>query len=142
MRATVSVVVYPTWSNPPALIGDTVSPDGNNSPAIAPHTGAPALTVPMATTMPVGDAEVCGRPLPSEWKERGASRLLAVDVLCCHGFFLPSKAATAIRGLGAIRNRGAGLHGPLGGLDLQWVKGLHVRMRRAAGGPAAAGAPL
>ena len=43
----VSVVVYPTWSNPPALIGDTVSPDGNNSPAIAPHTGAPALTVPM-----------------------------------------------------------------------------------------------
>jgi hypothetical protein len=43
----VSVVAYPTWSNPPALVGDTTTPDGNNSPAVAPHTGAPALTVPM-----------------------------------------------------------------------------------------------
>jgi hypothetical protein len=29
------------------LIGDLFSPDGNNSPCIAPHTGSPALTVPM-----------------------------------------------------------------------------------------------
>lgn len=46
-NAGVDVVAYPTWSNPPRLIGDTTSPDGNNSPTIAPHTGAPAITVPM-----------------------------------------------------------------------------------------------
>lgn len=46
-NAEVDVVIYPTWSNPPRLIGDTVSADGNNSPTIAPHTGAPAITVPM-----------------------------------------------------------------------------------------------
>ncbi len=49
-RQDVDVVVYPTWSNPPRLIGDIGSPDGNNSPSIAPHTGSPALTVPMGYT--------------------------------------------------------------------------------------------
>ncbi|CAL8462935.1 g2469 [Coccomyxa elongata] len=49
-NAEVDVVAFPTWSNPPRLIGDTVSPDGNNSPTIAPHTGAPAITVPMGFT--------------------------------------------------------------------------------------------
>lgn len=49
-NAEVDVVAFPTWSNPPRLIGDTASPDGNNSPTIAPHTGAPAITVPMGFT--------------------------------------------------------------------------------------------
>jgi len=48
--AEVDVVVYPSWSNPPRLIGDLGSPHGNNSPIIAPHTGQPALTVPMGFT--------------------------------------------------------------------------------------------
>ncbi len=43
----VDAVIYPSWSNPPRLIGDLESPHGNNSPVIAPHTGQPALTVPM-----------------------------------------------------------------------------------------------
>lgn len=46
-KGGIDVVAYPTWGNVPRLIGDTQTPDGNNSPCIAPHTGAPALTVPM-----------------------------------------------------------------------------------------------
>jgi len=42
--------VYPSWSNPPRKIGDLTSPHGNNSPVIAPHTGQPAITVPMGFT--------------------------------------------------------------------------------------------
>ena len=48
--AEVDVVVYPSWSNPPRLIGDLGSPHGNNSPIIAPHTGQPAMAVPMGFT--------------------------------------------------------------------------------------------
>ncbi|MGM0633229.1 MAG: amidase [Pseudomonadota bacterium] len=43
----VDAVVYPTWSHPPRRIGDTSSPTGDNSQHIAPHTGLPAITVPM-----------------------------------------------------------------------------------------------
>jgi Asp-tRNA(Asn)/Glu-tRNA(Gln) amidotransferase A subunit family amidase len=46
----VDVVVYPSWSNPPRLVDDLGSPHGNNSPIIAPHTGQPAMTVPMGFT--------------------------------------------------------------------------------------------
>jgi len=48
--AEVDVVVYPSWSNPPRLVGDLGSPHGNNSPIVAPHTGQPAMTVPMGFT--------------------------------------------------------------------------------------------
>jgi Asp-tRNA(Asn)/Glu-tRNA(Gln) amidotransferase A subunit family amidase len=43
----VDALVYPTWNNPPRLVGDLVSPHGNNSPILSPPTGFPALTVPM-----------------------------------------------------------------------------------------------
>lgn len=46
----VDAIVYPTWTNPPRLLGDLESPHGNNSPVIAPHTGQPAITVPMGFT--------------------------------------------------------------------------------------------
>ena len=36
----LGALIYPTWSNPPRKIGDSESPDGNNSPVIAPHSGA------------------------------------------------------------------------------------------------------
>jgi amidase len=42
--------VYPTWSNPPRLIGDLESPAGDNSQKIPPHTGLPGFTVPMGYT--------------------------------------------------------------------------------------------
>lgn len=43
-------LVYPTWSNPPRRIGDMNTPHGDNSQHVAPHTGFPALTVPMGYT--------------------------------------------------------------------------------------------
>jgi Asp-tRNA(Asn)/Glu-tRNA(Gln) amidotransferase A subunit family amidase len=42
--------IYPTWSNPPRLIGDLDSPHGDNSQKIPPHTGFPGLNVPMGFT--------------------------------------------------------------------------------------------
>jgi len=49
-EAGVDAVVYPTWSNPPRLIGDMESPHGDNSQKIPPHTGFPGFTVPMGFT--------------------------------------------------------------------------------------------
>ncbi|MDZ7778724.1 MAG: amidase [Gemmatimonadota bacterium] len=43
----VQALVYPTWNNPPRLIGDLTTPHGNNSQALSPPTGFPAMTVPM-----------------------------------------------------------------------------------------------
>jgi amidase len=42
--------VYPTWSNPPRLIGDLNSPHGDNSQFFSPTTGFPAINVPMGFT--------------------------------------------------------------------------------------------
>jgi amidase len=43
----IDAFVYPTWSNPPRKIGDMESPAGDNSQILSPHTGLPAITVPM-----------------------------------------------------------------------------------------------
>jgi Asp-tRNA(Asn)/Glu-tRNA(Gln) amidotransferase A subunit family amidase len=45
--AQVAVIVYPTWDNPPRLIGDLNTPAGDNSQTLSPRTGFPAITVPM-----------------------------------------------------------------------------------------------
>ena len=42
--------VYPTWSNPPRLIGDLNTPHGDNSQVFSPTTGWPAINVPMGYT--------------------------------------------------------------------------------------------
>ena len=42
--------VYPTWSNPPRLIGDLNTPPGDNSQFFSPTTGFPAINVPMGFT--------------------------------------------------------------------------------------------
>ncbi len=44
------VLIYPTWNNPPAKVGDMEGYKGDNSQVIAPHTGQPAITVPMGYT--------------------------------------------------------------------------------------------
>jgi Asp-tRNA(Asn)/Glu-tRNA(Gln) amidotransferase A subunit family amidase len=60
--------VYPTWSNPPRLIGDLNSPHGDNSQFFSPTTGFPAIQVPMGYTrgaaLPAG-MTIYGRP----WSE-------------------------------------------------------------------------
>jgi Asp-tRNA(Asn)/Glu-tRNA(Gln) amidotransferase A subunit family amidase len=46
----LDALLYPTWSNPPRLIGDLNTPGGDNSQLFAPSTGFPAITVPMGYT--------------------------------------------------------------------------------------------
>jgi Asp-tRNA(Asn)/Glu-tRNA(Gln) amidotransferase A subunit family amidase len=50
--------VYPTWSNPPRLIGDMTTPAGDNSQVYSPTAGFPAIDVPMGysrgNTLPIG----------------------------------------------------------------------------------------
>ena len=64
----LDALVYPTWSNPPRLIGDLNTPGGDNSQLFAPTTGFPAITVPMGytrdNTLPAG-VTFFGRP----WSE-------------------------------------------------------------------------
>ena len=46
----LDALIYPTWSNPPRLIGDLNTPGGDNNQVFAPTTGFPAMTVPMGFT--------------------------------------------------------------------------------------------
>lgn len=46
----LDALVYPTWSNPPRLIGDLNTPHGDNSQVFSPRSGFPAITVPMGYT--------------------------------------------------------------------------------------------
>ncbi len=67
-RLQLDAFVYPTWSNPPRLIGDLNTPHGDNSQFFSPVTGFPAVTVPMGYTrggtLPAG-MTIYGRP----WSE-------------------------------------------------------------------------
>lgn len=57
-RLKLDGFVYPTWSNPPRLIGDLNSPGGDNSQVFSPTTGFPGINVPMGYSrggrLPVG----------------------------------------------------------------------------------------
>jgi amidase len=70
----LDALVYPTWSNPPRLIGDLNTPGGDNNQFFAPSTGFPAITVPMGATrggrLPAG-LQFFGRP----WAESTLLRL-------------------------------------------------------------------
>lgn len=65
----LDALVYPTWSNPPRLIGDLNTPHGDNSQFFSPNTGFPAVTVPMGYlrggVLPSG-IQILGRP----WGEK------------------------------------------------------------------------
>jgi amidase len=69
----LDALVYPTWSNPPRLIGDLNTPAGDNNQLFSPSTGFPAVTVPMGYTrgtLPAG-LQFFGRP----WSEAALIRL-------------------------------------------------------------------
>jgi Asp-tRNA(Asn)/Glu-tRNA(Gln) amidotransferase A subunit family amidase len=66
-ESKLEALVYPSWNNPPRLIGDLNTPHGNNSPRLSPPTGFPAITVPMGSVygdLPAG-LQILGRP----WSE-------------------------------------------------------------------------
>jgi Asp-tRNA(Asn)/Glu-tRNA(Gln) amidotransferase A subunit family amidase len=48
---SLDAFVYPTWSNPPRLIGDLNTPHGDNSQVFSPTTGFPSINVPMGYTL-------------------------------------------------------------------------------------------
>lgn len=53
----LDALIYPTWSNPPRIIGDLRSPAGDNSQSLSPPSGFPAVTVPAGYvygSLPVG----------------------------------------------------------------------------------------
>ncbi len=63
--ANIDVLVYPTWSNPPALI-DQASEQykGDNNQFLSPSAGLPAVTIPMGfweNKLPAG-LQILGRP--------------------------------------------------------------------------------
>jgi amidase len=70
----LDALVYPTWSNPPRLIGDLNTPAGDNNQIFSPATGFPAITVPMGflrgNRLPAG-LQLFGRP----WSEGELFRL-------------------------------------------------------------------
>ena len=70
----LDALVYPTWSNPPRLIGDLNTPGGDNNQFFAPSTSFPAITVPMGATrgdtLPAG-LQFFGRA----WSEASLLRL-------------------------------------------------------------------
>ncbi len=49
-KLKLDAFIYPTWSNPPRLIGDLNTPHGDNSQFYSPTTGFPAINVPMGFT--------------------------------------------------------------------------------------------
>jgi len=70
----LDALVYPTWSNPPRLIGELTSPAGDNSQVFSPTSGFPAVNVPMGYTrngtLPIG-VTLLGRA----WDEARVFRL-------------------------------------------------------------------
>ena len=70
----LDALIYPTWSNPPRLIGDLNTPHGDNSQVFSPTTGFPSINVPMGYTrggtLPAG-MTLFGKP----WDEATLIRL-------------------------------------------------------------------
>src|SRR5262249_48862466 len=70
----LDALIYPTWSNPPRLIGDLNTPGGDNKQLFSPSTGLPAVTGPMGVT-PAGTLPAGLQFFGRAWSE---PRLLAL----------------------------------------------------------------
>lgn len=94
--ADVDALIYPTWNNPPRLVGDLTSPHGNNSPILSPPTGFPAITVPMGfvrdQTLPVG-LQIYG----DAWSEPTLIRLAYAYEQATHHRKPPATAPRLVR---------------------------------------------
>ena len=70
----LDAMAYPTWSQPPQVIGQTSQQAGDNSQTFSPSSGFPAITVPMGftrdNTLPIG-LSLLGRA----WSEATLFRL-------------------------------------------------------------------
>ena len=66
----LDAMIYPTWSNPPRLIGDLNTPGGDNNQFFSPSTGFPAITVPMGFTR--GDTLPPQRADSARWGPQAA----------------------------------------------------------------------
>jgi amidase len=78
----LDALLYPTWSNPPRLLGDLNTPGGDNNQVFSPSTGFPAITVPMGYTygsLPAG-LQFFGRA----WSEPTLLRLAYVYEQATH----------------------------------------------------------
>ena len=89
-RLRLDALVYPTWSNPPRLIGDLNTPHGDNSQLFSPSTGWPAIQVPMGYTRGVLPAGITffGRA----WSEPTLIRLAYAYEQATHHRRPPSSA--------------------------------------------------
>jgi Asp-tRNA(Asn)/Glu-tRNA(Gln) amidotransferase A subunit family amidase len=72
-EAKVSAIVYPTWDNPPRLIGDLNTPHGDNSQVLSPATGFPAINVPIGFVR--GELPLGMQFLGRAWSESTLIRL-------------------------------------------------------------------
>jgi len=91
-KLKLDAFVYPTWSNPPRLIGDLNTPAGDNSQVFSPGTGFPAITVPMGYTrgqLPAG-MTIYGRA----WSEPVLIRLAYAYEQATHHRRPPASAPT------------------------------------------------
>jgi amidase len=92
----LDALVYPTWSNPPRLIGDLNTPHGDNSQLFSPSTGFPAITVPMGytrgNTLPAG-ITFFGRA----WSEGTLIKLAYGYEQATHHRRAPASVAAAVR---------------------------------------------
>ena len=78
----LDAIAYPTWSDPPRLVGDLTTPAGDNSQTPAPPAGFPAITIPMGYTRGVlpaglqllGDAWTEGRLIGLAYAYEQATR--------------------------------------------------------------------
>jgi len=90
-RMKLDAFIYPTWSNPPRLIGDLNTPHGDNSQFYSPTTGFPAINVPMGFTrgdlLPAG-ITLYGRP----WSEAKLLKLAYAYEQTTHHRHAPASA--------------------------------------------------